>query len=225
VTIKNIIFDLGGVIIDIDYNKTCEAFRKLGVFNFDEIYTQIKQDPIFDDYETGKISSEAFRLELKSRLGITATDAEFDNAWNAMLLDLPLARLEYIKELRKNFVTILFSNTNDIHLQEVFNICDRQNGFNTFNDYFDKEYYSNIFRKRKPHPESFLAILEENGLNADETLFVDDTLQHVLGAREAGLHAVHITNGKSIFDVMSFIEEINQVHNEERSERGFSFAI
>ena len=141
-----------------------------------------------------------------------------------MLLDIPLPRLNLIKELEKDFVTILFSNTNDIHLKEVFNICKQENGFDSFTEYFDKEYYSHLFGKRKPDPEAFLAILHENRFNAEETLFVDDSLQHVLGARSAGIHAVHITNDKSIFDVVSFINEINLVYAEEQSERKFSFA-
>ena len=84
--IKNIIFDLGGVIINIDYKKTSEAFHKLGAFNFDTVYSQSKQDNLFDDYDVGKISSTIFRDTLKKRLDLTATDEEFDTAWNAMLL-------------------------------------------------------------------------------------------------------------------------------------------
>lgn len=216
--IKNIIFDLGGVIIDIDYSRTSDAFRKLGAINFDQVYSQKNQDHLFDDFDIGKISSEEFRDRLKSKLDIVMTDIEFDNAWNAMLLDLPLARLEFINELRNEYITILFSNTNDIHLKEVFNICLSQNGFDTFEDFFDKEYYSNKFVKRKPDVESFLSILQENGLNAEETLFIDDSLQHVLGARQAGLHAIHLTKDKSIFDVRDFIKQINQTSIEENTE-------
>ena len=208
-TIKNIIFDLGGVIIDIDYKKTSEAFRKLGVFNFDEVYTQSKQDHLFDDYEVGKLSSDTFRSILKKKLDIVATDEEFDNAWNAMLLDLPGERLDLIKNLRRNFRTFLLSNTNEIHLKEVFNICQRQNGFATFNGCFDKEYYSHIFGKRKPNRDAFISIINEHNLRPDETLFIDDSLQHVLGAREAGLYAIHLLPGKSLFDVLGYINEID----------------
>jgi glucose-1-phosphatase len=222
--IKNIIFDLGGVIIDIDYSRTTDAFHKLGAINFDRVYTQKNQDHFFDAYDIGQISSEKFRDILKFKLDLAISDNEFDNAWNAMLLDIPLARLEFIRELRNEYKVFLFSNTNDIHLKEVFNICQKQNGFNTFKDFFDKEYYSNIFGKRKPNPESFLSILHENGLNAEETLFIDDSLQHVLGARAAGLHAIHLTKDKSIFDAITFINEINQANTEEKNEKKFSLA-
>jgi putative hydrolase of the HAD superfamily len=138
--IKNIIFDLGGVIIDIDYNLTSEAFKKLGAINFDKLYSQKNQDSIFDNYDIGKISSETFRNTLKFKLDLTISDEEFDKAWNAMLLDLPLARLELIKKLSNEYKVYLFSNTNEIHLKEVFNICLRLNGFDTFKGFFDKEY-------------------------------------------------------------------------------------
>jgi putative hydrolase of the HAD superfamily len=213
--IKNIIFDLGGVIIDIDYSRTAEAFYKLGAVNFDAVYTQSKQDHFFDDYDVGKISSDEFRAILKGKLDIVATDDEFDNAWNSMLLDLPKQRLDFIKELGKTYRVFLFSNTNDIHLEKVFRICQIQNGFDTFDGYFQEEYYSNIFGKRKPNPEAFIFILHENKMKAEETLFVDDTFQHILGAKEAGLHAIHLSSEKSIFDVVKFIEEINDLHSSE----------
>lgn len=206
--INNIIFDLGGVIIDIDYHKTSEAFLKLGASNFDASFTQSEQDALFDQYEIGKISSEIFRTSLQKKLSINVNDQEFDNAWNAMLLDIPQQRLNYIKSLKSHYKLFLFSNTNDIHLTEVFNICQKQNGFNSFEGYFDKEYYSNIYGKRKPNSSAFSSILTENQLNASETLFVDDSIQHILGAKQAGLHTMHISKDKSIFDVSTFIEKL-----------------
>ena len=208
--IKNIIFDLGGVIIDIDYNRTADAFKKLGAFNFDVVYSQSKQDDLFDHYDIGKISSAEFRATLQRKLSIDITDKAFDDAWNAMLLDIPLKRLSFIKNLKNHYKVFLFSNTNDIHLKEVYHICQKQNGFNSFTGYFDKEYYSNTYGKRKPHPSSFSSILAENKLEASETLFVDDSMQHILGARQAGLHAMFLSKEKSIFDVSMFIEEINK---------------
>lgn len=214
--IKNIIFDLGGVIIDIEYKRTSAAFRKLGALNFDEVYTQSKQDRLFDDYDVGKTSSAEFRAVLKKRLNLVVSNEEFDHAWNAMLLGLPRERLDFIKSLRRKYKVFLFSNTNDIHLKEVFNICNRENGFSTFDGYFDKEYYSNIFGKRKPNPESFTSILHENKLDADETLFIDDSLQHVLGARAARLHAIHLTPDKNIYDTVKFLAEIDKESKEEK---------
>ena len=226
--IRNIIFDLGGVIIDINSARTSEAFRRLGAINLDAVYTQSKQDNLFDFYDVGKISSREFRDALVNRLDLAASDDEFDTAWNAMLGDLPIERLNFIRALRSSYRVLLFSNTNEIHLKEVFNICQQQNGFSSFNDFFDKEYYSHTFGQRKPNPDSFKAILAENGMNQEETLFIDDSLQHVLGARSAGLHAVHLSGDLLEFDLNAVIEQINQTQiqdqEHDRQERYGSFA-
>ncbi len=207
--IKNVIFDLGGVIMDIDYKKTEEEFRQLGALNFNSVYTQNRQDHFFDDFEIGIISPGAFRDILQKKLDVKITDEKFDYAWNAMLLDIPQERLDFIKNLGDKYKIFLFSNTNAIHLKEVFKICQNKNGFNTFDGYFEKEYYSHIFGKRKPNINSFISILEENRIEACETLFIDDSIQHIFGAKAAGLHAVHVSSEKSIFDTTAFIDKIN----------------
>src|SRR4051794_37372836 len=116
-TIKNIIFDLGGVIINIDYKKTIAEFKRIGAFDFEILFTQHKQDSLFDDFDTGKISAIEFRNQLRHKLDLPLKDEEIDNAWNAMLLDLPLDRLQFIKSLRDEYKVYLFSNTNAIHLK------------------------------------------------------------------------------------------------------------
>ncbi|HLB41453.1 MAG TPA: HAD family phosphatase [Gammaproteobacteria bacterium] len=199
--IKNIIFDLGGVILNIDFKRTYVAFQKLGMMRFEVLYSQNKQSGLFDDFETGKISADVFRNELRTQLQVDISDENFDEAWNAMLLDLPKDRLDFISHLRKSYRVFLFSNTNEIHLQAFFRICQRQHRINSLMDYFEKEYYSCRFGKRKPNPEAFQIIINENNMNASETLFIDDTLQHVLGARQVGLCAVHLAQGKTIFDL------------------------
>lgn len=213
-TIKNIIFDLGGVIININYHNTLDAFRRLGAHNIDQVYTQSKQDSLFDDFDIGAISPDDFRKILTAKLDLDVSDADFDAAWNAMLLDLPKNRLDFIKEKRQTYRTFLFSNTNAIHLPKVYAICQQENGFNTFEEYFEKEYYSHLFGKRKPNVDAFLAILTENNLEADETLFVDDSYQHIEGAKKAGLHTYFVSSGKSIFDIDKYIEQLDNEHDQ-----------
>jgi len=210
-TVKNIIFDMGGVILNLDFSLTSKAFRRLGAFHLDAVFTRNRQDHLFDLYETGKISCEAFRAGLCERLGIRATDEVFDAAWNAMLLDIPKNRLEFIKTLRKDFRVFLFSNTNAIHMREVFNFCRNHLGIDGFSEYFDREYYSFVLGQRKPDPASFVRIVSDNHFKAHETLFVDDSLQNVLGAREAGLHALHLTAEKSVFDTLRWLERHDAV--------------
>ena len=122
-----------------------------------------------------------------------------------MLLDLPNERLEYVKSLREKHKVFLFSNINEIHLNKFTMIFKKQHALGTFDDYFDKTYYSHLFGKRKPDPAAFNAILIENQLNANETLFIDDTLQHINGAQAVGLHTIHLTKDKSIFDIDKYI--------------------
>ncbi|WP_298623796.1 HAD family phosphatase [uncultured Legionella sp.] len=217
-TIKAIIFDLGGVIININYVLTVEAFKSLGGHDFDKIYSQFKQSNLFDRYETGQIDDQAFRKGLIEELDLPMEDEQFDVAWNAMLLDLPKERLEFIKRLRhEGFATFLFSNTNGIHLKKVFEICQKTTEVNDFTGCFDKEYYSHTLGMRKPHKESFEQILKNHNLKASETLFVDDTAQHVEGAKRAGIYTMLIDKNHSIFDIPSFIAQLNKQEKEQLS--------
>lgn len=201
-SIKNIIFDLGGVILNIDFQRTHEAFQKLGGIKFATLYSQQSQSSVFDEFEIGRISADTFRNTLKTQLNLNIRDEEFDAAWNAMLLNLPKKRLDFIYQLRKEFRIFLFSNTNEIHLKKITQICQLSHGISSLHDYFEKEYYSCRFGRRKPHPDAFQTILYENDIKANETLFIDDTLQHVLGAKQAGLKTVHLTQDKTILDVI-----------------------
>lgn len=210
-TIKAIIFDLGGVIIDINYQLTARAFQALGGLNFDKIYSQFKQSALFDNYETGKIDDKTFREQLLEQLDLPMNDEQFDFAWNAMLLDLPKERLDFIKSLyQQGYQTFLFSNTNAIHLKKVVEICQETAGVEDFSGCFVKEYYSHTLGMRKPHKESFKQLLKNHQLNASETLFVDDTFQHLEGAKLAGIHTFLIDKNHSIFDIPNFIAELNK---------------
>lgn len=205
--IKAVIFDLGGVIINIDYALTIQQFTDFGCANFKEIYTQHKQTTLFDQYETGKITDTLFRKELLSLLGLSLSDEQFDNAWNAMLLDIPQARLNYIRQIKhKGYKTILFSNINNIHFKKFLTILEQSGYLTCFADLFDKEYYSHICNFRKPHEVSFLNILHDLGLKPHEVLFIDDSIQHINGAKAVGIHAELIDNkNTSLFDVEKMI--------------------
>jgi HAD superfamily hydrolase (TIGR01509 family) len=228
VKIKNIILDLGGVIIDIDYNKTSTAFKKLGAKNFDAIYSQQKQSELFDHYETGKIECSEFRARLKQLLNIeNISDAEFDNAWNAMLGDIPPERLAFLKQLKtKGYNLYLFSNTNAIHLTQVNNALQKSCLYESLAPYFMECYYSHIFGQRKPHTEAFQKILKIHGLQASKTVFVDDSKQHIEGAKEAGLNVIHLTPEKSLINLDDYIRQLvmadEKVAEQEESTRAFS---
>jgi glucose-1-phosphatase len=188
--IKNIIFDLGGVILNIDYNRTAKAFKQLGCENFDEHYSQQKQSGLFDEFEIGKISPQAFINELLRVLpkGISAKKAI--DAWNAMLIDLPKARLEKLLEHKQNYRTFLLSNTNAIHEEAFTRLINLQHNISSFNDYFEHVYFSHHIGLRKPYIAVFDFVLEQHALIPEETLFIDDSPQHLLGAKQLGINVV-----------------------------------
>ena len=208
--IKNIILDLGGVIVDIDYQLTIEAFKKFGISNFEEVFSQFQQITLLDRFECGQISASTFRKELKKLLDIKhISDKTFDQAWNALLLDTSKQTLDFILELKQNYKIFLFSNTNEIHIKCFYEKYINYNiNSRDFETHFDKVYYSFKFGYRKPHKESFEKISLENNLNPSETLFVDDSIQHIQGARLTGLHTMHITPNRTIFDIPNFIKNL-----------------
>jgi putative hydrolase of the HAD superfamily len=190
--IENIIFDLGGVILNIDYQKTIEAFKKLGIENFDEIYSQARQTRLFDEIETGKISPETFLKELQQYIPHVDTE-DIRRAWNAMLLDLPPQRWNLLEKLGKQYRIFLLSNTNEIHYTEYQNYIARTYHKN-FNNLFEKAYYSHLIGFRKPDEECFRFVINDAGLIPEKTLFLDDSIQHIEGARKTGLNSIHVNN-------------------------------
>lgn len=192
---NTIIFDLGGVILNLNYDLTVNAFKALGKSNFDTLYAQSQQDKIFDQFETGKISGAAFIAYMKQFLDPSITESEIENAWNAMLLDLPVHRIQLLRELRKTHKLFLFSNTNEIHLNAFQKILDQQHGNpELLETLFDKTYYSHRVGERKPDAAAFRMVLDEQGLRAEKTLFIDDSLQHIEGASKLGIQTIHLVN-------------------------------
>jgi putative hydrolase of the HAD superfamily len=186
-----IIFDLGGVILNIDYHKTILAFKNIGISNFDELYTQAKQNNIFDDFETGIISDDEFRNYIRKVSASNLTNDQIDLAWNAMLLDLPVERIELLNRLSKNYPIYLYSNTNSIHLKAFRQIIKNQHGNELIlESLFLKTYYSHELGMRKPNQNGFLKIINDNELDIKSTLFVDDSEQHIIGASVVGLKTV-----------------------------------
>jgi glucose-1-phosphatase len=201
--IKNIIFDLGGVLLNLDYHRTINAFKELGLTSFEQVYSQAAQKKLFDEYEMGLISSDHFRSGLNRLLGKEISPETIDAAWNAMLLDLPTERLELLKKLKSRYRLFLLSNTNDIHYNAWSAYLQSTYGFPDFRDFFEKEYYSHLVGRRKPAREIFEMVLSENGLERTETLFIDDSIQHVEGARLAGLHAHHLQPSTTILHLFN----------------------
>lgn len=204
--IKNIIFDLGGVIINLDYGKTIAEFNKISEEPFEEIFTQLQQSPFFDQFDKGEISEVDFFSDILKALSIEISHKQFVNAWNAMLLDFPIERLELLKKLKTKYRLFLLSNTNETHIAQLEVDLYNQHGYKNLEPFFEKVYYSCRIGMRKPDKEIFEFVLQENKLDPAETVFIDDSPQHVKGALKAGINAHFLAKGKDMIDL---IRELN----------------
>tara|TARA_B110000037_G_scaffold16784_1_gene17346 strand:- start:145 stop:786 length:642 start_codon:yes stop_codon:yes gene_type:complete len=200
--IKNIIFDLGGVILNLDYAKTVDEFKKIGLLNFQDLYSQKMQNILFDDFEKGEVSSAEFISSLIDSENLKIKEIDFINAWNAMLLEIPVKKLEFIDALKKDYKVFLLSNTNEIHIYKFEDDLKKNNMLNQFYKCFDKVYYSSRMGKRKPDENCFKQVLEENQLVPQQTLFIDDSVQHIKGAKRIGIETFHLEKNKSIIDLV-----------------------
>lgn len=184
--IQTIIFDLGGVLINLDYHKTNEELGKLGLA---DAFSKAKQIDIFNLLEEGKINRKEFFAEFRKLSNQNPSDQEILIAWNSILKDLPATRLDLLQRIQNQYQTFLFSNTNEMHIDEVYHNTLKEHGIPNLNHFFKKVYLSHELGIRKPKVEGFLTIVKENKLNPAQTLFIDDSIQHIEGAQKAGLRA------------------------------------
>ena len=194
-----IVFDLGGVILDLDFSRTVDSFTQLFARDASVLYTQMSQVPLFDRYERGETNSSEFRAQLGEffELGRTIADAELDAAWNALLGGIPQAKLRCLTRLAQGTRLFLLSNTNEIHIERF--LLDygarHESTFGPWSGLFEQDYYSHRMGLRKPEPAIFARVLEEHGLNAGRTLFIDDNPFNVEAARALGMQArLHPSN-------------------------------
>lgn len=201
--IKALIFDLGAVILNIDYQKTIKEFQKIGIQNPASLYSKKVQTNLFNQLEIGKISEEEFLKEMKKKT--TNSDvSQIKNAWNAMLLDLPKKRISLIATLKNKYQIYLLSNTNNIHINALKKKIGKKR-YNEFYNLFDKIYYSYEIGLRKPDKNAFLLILKAHKLNPKNVLFIDDSPQHIIGAKNIGINTHHL---KAHEDIITLFPDI-----------------
>jgi putative hydrolase of the HAD superfamily len=194
-SVKNLIFDLGGVILDLSVDTTLQAVAKLSGIDKAEVIRHFVTAPGFIQFEKGLIEEPEFRDFVRETYKVKASDNEVDHAWNAMLLGLPIAKLHLLKRLMETHRTFLLSNTNTIHLRYINeNILPSVAGVNSLDGYFHKSYYSHLMKKRKPDADIFLQVLEENNLRPEETLFLDDNKGNIEGAAALGIKTLLVTH-------------------------------
>jgi glucose-1-phosphatase len=205
VKIQSIIFDLGGVLINLDPERTRQSFIKLGTPHFDKLFTVYKATQLFDDLETGRVTAETFVKTLQKETAKGTTEQDIIDAWNAMLLDFRLESLHFVNQLKDKYATFLFSNTNIIHYKSFQQTIKDTTPYSSVDDLFQKAFYSHEIGWRKPVVDAYRYIITEKDLDAGLTLFIDDNKDNILGAKEAGLQTLHLLPGERIENVLSFL--------------------
>jgi putative hydrolase of the HAD superfamily len=197
-----IIFDLGGVIIDLDYQLTISAFKDLGMIDFDSSYSQAQQGKLFDNFETGQISAQHFINCLLPFLKPGTSPNKVVNAWNAMILSVQSSKIDLLLALREKYPLFLLSNTNELHVPKVRREWSKVTA-KPMEDFFDHIYFSHEIHLRKPNSEIFQLVCDQQLLIPEKTLFIDDSLQHIIGAKMIGLQTLHLTDSTELNQLFS----------------------
>lgn len=196
--IKHIIFDLGNVLLNIDPSLTDKALRELNIPDFDKVYTNLQEKNIFHDLETNAISPKQFIDSIREASGLALEDCQIIDAWNALLLDFPLRRLQILQQLQLHYDLVLLSNTNEIH-EEYFNkVLHKAHGIPNIGVFFDKVYYSHRIGMRKPNTAIFQRVIDDCSFKPEHTLFIDDLEQNTLAAESLGIRTIWLKEGMSI---------------------------
>ena len=198
--IKNILFDLGGVILDINIQATLKGFYELGFPAEMMQYPESMSTDVFFKYQTGKLSTEQFRSAIRESTGVEMSDSAFDEVWNAMLVRIPKERTALLQRLSERYALYMLSNTSALHV-EVFEPMYQEAAGVSMYDVFTKIYYSHEIGWHKPDPEAWEHVIKDAGIKAEETLFLDDSIQNIKASQELGFQAIHIHERTHLLDL------------------------
>lgn len=198
--IKNIVFDLGGVIITIDQPQAVRRFKEIGLADAEQKLDPYTQTGIFGDLEGGKIDAEEFRVELGKMIGHDVTFEQCLYGWQGYASDVPQRNLEALRRLRsEGYRTILLSNTNPYMMSWALS-CDFDGAGHPLSDFLDAMYVSYKCKMMKPDERIFRHVLEAENISPDETLFVDDGPRNIATAAGLGIHTFQPVNGEDWTD-------------------------
>ena len=185
-------FAIKEVIINIHHERLEQAFRDLNIPDFDRMFSQASQSTLFQDLEKGTISNDEFRNHIREFIGIEISDEKLDHTWNQIIGDYPAHRIELLKQIKDHYNTFILSNTNSIHYDLYISKFKEQFGFD-FLSLFNNTYWSFQFGMRKPDPDPYLHIIQNENIKSEETLFIDDSIQNIVIARKLNILAFHLT--------------------------------
>ena len=206
-SITTLIFDLGGVIVDLDWDRCVENFNKTGVNNMDSLISTTLQRGFILGYERGEISTDDFRAEVRNYTEAELSDQEINDAWTSLLVGVPDEKLQLLLDLKKKYRIFMLSNTNELSFEFCKDNFFSKNGY-SMEDYFDKSYLSYKMNMNKPDPEIFETLLKDAGLKAEECLFLDDGIHNIKTASELGFQTEYI---KPYSDITEW-EFLDKIH-------------
>ena len=193
--IKNIVFDLGGVILTLDRSESVRRFEQAGLEQAEELLDPYHQKGIFLDLEEGRLTSEEFYDAVREIAGKYISDKEIDHGWLGFIADTPIYKLEMLEELRKSYKLYLLSNTNPVIMSWAMSPAFSPKG-KSLDQYFDKLYLSYQIGTTKPHREIYEHLLKDSGINPAETLFIDDGAANIEAGKDLGMRVFQPKNGE-----------------------------
>lgn len=186
--IKNIIFDYGNVIFEIDFQKSEQAFKDIGIPDTTTFFTHKVQNELFDQLDMGLITAAEFRDEVRRISGeYDLSDDDITNAWNALLIGVAEGNHQVLMEMKNKYRTFLLSNNNEIHYSYIMRYLKENFELEDNSSFFEKDYYSHLMGMRKPNVDIFEFVLNTHDLVPQETLFIDDSPQHLVTAEKLGM--------------------------------------
>jgi putative hydrolase of the HAD superfamily len=199
--IKTIIFDFGGVILDIDPQITIKEFQKMGFKDVAKTNSKEFIEDIIRKFERGIYTPEVFRKKLKAFLDLEVSDQKLDDAWNALIYDIPAERIEILEQVKKNYQMLLLSNSNEIHYDLYVRDLQLRFGYREFDELFDKAYFSFDMHLSKPDPEVYEFIINQHDLKPSQTLFIDDNEENIAAASKLGLKTYLLAKPERVRDI------------------------
>lgn len=203
--INTFIFDLGGVIIDLDEQATIQSFSKLSKIPEQDILDIVSNSHLFQDYEKGLVSDDVFRKGVNKAFGTTLSDAQIDTCWNAMLKSITIDRLNLLLSLKEKYKVIVLSNTNSIHIKAFNKILEKVSGKDSLTFFAHHVFFSHKLNMRKPDEEIYREILRLSASNPTESLFMDDKLENLRGAHKTGIQTMQINSPDEIFELKRYV--------------------
>ena len=199
--IKTIIFDFGGVILDIDPQITVKEFQKMGFKDVAKTKSKEFIEDIIRKFERGIYTPEVFRKRRRAFLELDVSDQQLDDAWTALIYDSPAERIEILEQVKKNYQMLLLSNSNEIHYDLYVRDLQLRFGYREFDELFDKSYFSFDMHLSKPDPEVYEFVVNQHDLNPSETLFIDDNEENIAAAAKLGLRTYLLEKPERIRDI------------------------